>query len=98
MVLKGQKHGCFKAANHFEELDRDVGSYAASHPKWISRAKLSWQKTQTGRSARRVGSGGAGKSSLSDPSAALVDPGGTRIPGRSRLSLSEMSCGIYIVF
>eukprot|EP00971_Amphidinium_carterae_P329589 6462153-Amphidinium_carterae.1 len=47
-----------KAANHFGELERDVASYAASHPKWISRAKLTWRKTKTGRrGARRVGSG-----------------------------------------
>eukprot|EP00971_Amphidinium_carterae_P299197 5944125-Amphidinium_carterae.1 len=50
-----------RAANHFEELERDVASHAASHPKWItviSRAKLSWRKTKTGRRrARRVGWG-----------------------------------------
>eukprot|EP00971_Amphidinium_carterae_P042028 825674-Amphidinium_carterae.2 len=45
-------------AKHFEEVNEDVASHAASQPKWNSRAKLSWRKTQTGRRrARRVGSG-----------------------------------------
>eukprot|EP00971_Amphidinium_carterae_P259380 5146996-Amphidinium_carterae.1 len=47
------------AANHFAELERDVASHAASHPNWISRAKL----TTGRRRARRVGSGGS-RSSL----------------------------------
>eukprot|EP00971_Amphidinium_carterae_P272410 5406818-Amphidinium_carterae.1 len=47
------------AAKHFEELERDVASHRASHPNWISSAKLSWRKIKTGRRrARRVGSGG----------------------------------------
>eukprot|EP00971_Amphidinium_carterae_P091876 1818770-Amphidinium_carterae.1 len=49
-----------QAAKHFDEVDQDVASYEASHPTWISRAKLGWSKTKTGRRrARRVGSGGA---------------------------------------
>eukprot|EP00971_Amphidinium_carterae_P254809 5058270-Amphidinium_carterae.2 len=45
-------------AAHAKEVDEDVGRYAASQPKWTSRAKLSWRKTKNGRRrARRVGSG-----------------------------------------
>eukprot|EP00971_Amphidinium_carterae_P221753 4401949-Amphidinium_carterae.1 len=43
-----------KAANHFEELERDVASHAASHPKWISRAKLSWRKKNQGGGVHAV--------------------------------------------
>eukprot|EP00971_Amphidinium_carterae_P028352 558302-Amphidinium_carterae.1 len=47
-----------ESGDHHEELERDVASHAASRPKWISRATLSWRKTKTGRRrARRVGSG-----------------------------------------
>eukprot|EP00971_Amphidinium_carterae_P257326 5108328-Amphidinium_carterae.2 len=33
-------------AKHFEEVDEDVASYAASQPKWTNRAKLCWRKDQ----------------------------------------------------
>eukprot|EP00971_Amphidinium_carterae_P066664 1320213-Amphidinium_carterae.1 len=49
-----------QSAKHFDEVDQDVTSHEASHPKWISRAKLRWWKTKslTGRKrARRVRSG-----------------------------------------
>eukprot|EP00971_Amphidinium_carterae_P292488 5806566-Amphidinium_carterae.1 len=43
---------------HCEEVNEDVASHIASHPKWTSRAKLSWRRTRTGRRrARGVGSG-----------------------------------------
>eukprot|EP00971_Amphidinium_carterae_P202165 4011374-Amphidinium_carterae.1 len=47
-----------------EEVDEDAASYAASQPKWTSRARPRWQKTKTGRRhARQVASGGT-RSSL----------------------------------
>eukprot|EP00971_Amphidinium_carterae_P280293 5564627-Amphidinium_carterae.1 len=44
-----------ETVKHLEEVDEVVARYAASQPKWT--AKLSWQKTKTGRTrGRRVGS------------------------------------------